>query len=113
MTEGKDVDGRGRFSAAEVIGDKEGRLDICIASAGVWGGDIPSLEVPESQFQHVSSLDAPSAGAPVLTRRAVCGRRPQGRAVRRASCGSPDAEVRDAWEHYPRREYRGIRRLRG
>ena len=45
------------WHVAEEIGKKEGRFDISVAAAGIWGGDIPSLEYPEEEFQEVSALD--------------------------------------------------------
>ena len=44
------------WKLAEDIGDKEGRLDICVAAAGVWPGDIPALEYADADFQSVSCL---------------------------------------------------------
>ena len=44
------------WKIAKDIADKEGRLDICVAVAGVWNGDIPSLEMSDSQFTEVGSV---------------------------------------------------------
>ena len=42
---------------AEEIGKREGRFDISVAAAGIWGGDTPSLEYQEGDFQAVSVLN--------------------------------------------------------
>ena len=39
------------------IGDKEGRMDACIAAAGVLKNHINCLEYPASEFREVSSRD--------------------------------------------------------
>jgi NADP-dependent 3-hydroxy acid dehydrogenase YdfG len=37
------------------IGDREGRVDVCVAAAGVLGQDIDSLEYPAKQFEEVET----------------------------------------------------------
>ena len=41
---------------ADGIGDAEGRLDVCVAAAGVWGGDTASLDFSGGDFQEVNPL---------------------------------------------------------
>ena len=43
----------GMWKVAESIGDKEGRFDVCVTSAGLFGGDTSALEYPEALFQKV------------------------------------------------------------
>ena len=49
----------GMRKIAGTIGDKEGRFDICVAGAGVFVGDVPSLDYPDDQFQRVSARASP------------------------------------------------------
>ena len=46
----------GMWGLAEEIGDKEGRLDVCVASAGVSPGCTPSFDYTEESFQRVRTL---------------------------------------------------------
>jgi hypothetical protein len=41
----------------EMIGDKEGRMDFCVAAAGVMEPHTPCLGYTEEQFRRVSVLD--------------------------------------------------------
>ena len=43
------------WKTAEEIGSKEGRLDICIASAGLHGNGAPTLECSDADYQKVCS----------------------------------------------------------
>ena len=45
----------------EAIGDTEGRLDMCVASAGIFAGQTPSFECSEADFQ--CGLDVNLKGA--------------------------------------------------
>lgn len=36
-----------------MIGDKEGRLDVCVAAAGILKQDIDCLEYPAETFKQV------------------------------------------------------------
>lgn len=42
------------WKIGEAIGDKEGRMDACIAAAGILKPDTSCLEYPASQYQEVS-----------------------------------------------------------
>ena len=44
------------WKIGDLIGDKEGRLDICVACAGVLKPDIDCLEYPADVFQQVCPL---------------------------------------------------------
>ena len=37
----------------DLIGDKEGRLDVCVAAAGILKPDIDCLEYPAETFKQV------------------------------------------------------------
>lgn len=41
------------WKIGDAIGDKEGRMDICVACAGVLKQDIDCLEYPADVFQQV------------------------------------------------------------
>ena len=41
------------WKLGETIGDKEGRLDVCVACAGILKQDIDCLEYPADVFQQV------------------------------------------------------------
>ena len=45
------------WKVADAIASKEGRLDVCVAAAGVLGSDPSRLEFPDDQFQSVSDGD--------------------------------------------------------
>ena len=42
------------WKLGKTIGDREGRMDVCIAAAGVLKGEMPCLTYPEKQFKEVS-----------------------------------------------------------
>ena len=44
----------GMWKLAEEIGNKEGRLDVCVAAAGIIGGNWHSLEIKDDVFSKVS-----------------------------------------------------------
>ena len=44
------------WKIGEMIGDREGRLDACVAAAGVLKSHTDCLEYPAKQFREVSSL---------------------------------------------------------
>ena len=48
----------GMWGLAERIGEQEGRLDVCVASAGVVPAYTPSFEYTEESFQRVRTLPA-------------------------------------------------------
>ena len=44
------------WKIGEMIGDREGRMDVCAAVAGTFAGaDIPALDAPKELFQKVRS----------------------------------------------------------
>ena len=44
------------WKVGETIGDREGRMDVCVAVAGIFSMvDIPALDKPKELFQKVSS----------------------------------------------------------
>ncbi|KAI3608831.1 sorbose reductase sou1 [Moniliophthora roreri] len=45
------------WKRAEEIGDKEGRMDVCVAAAGVLKGDMDCLEYPEELFKEVIDIN--------------------------------------------------------
>jgi hypothetical protein len=47
-------DQKAMWEAAEEIGDKEGRLDVCIAAAGILKAHTDCLEYPAEQFKEAS-----------------------------------------------------------
>ncbi len=44
------------WKIGETIGDREGRMDVCVAAAGILKQDIDCLEYPADTFQEVSQL---------------------------------------------------------
>lgn len=46
-------DQKGMWAKAKEIGDREGRMDVCIASAGVVKAPVDCLEYPAEEFQEV------------------------------------------------------------
>ena len=42
------------WQLGKTIGDREGRMDVCIAAAGILKGDTPCLTYPEKQFKEVN-----------------------------------------------------------
>lgn len=42
------------WQIGKTIGDREGRMDICFAAAGIAGEAVQSLHLPEEQLQQVS-----------------------------------------------------------
>ena len=44
------------WQVGEMIGDKEGRMDICLAGAGVLGDAVDCLEYPGREFQRVRTF---------------------------------------------------------
>ncbi|TFK78331.1 NAD(P)-binding protein [Polyporus arcularius HHB13444] len=45
------------WKVGETVGDREGRLDVCVAAAGILGGNIPSLEYTGQTFQDVVDVN--------------------------------------------------------
>ena len=48
------------WKLGKTIGDREGRMDVCIAAAGVLKGEMPCLTYPEKQFKEVSCQYSPA-----------------------------------------------------
>ncbi|PIL26866.1 hypothetical protein GSI_11046 [Ganoderma sinense ZZ0214-1] len=47
------------WKIGEMIGDREGRMDVCAAVAGIFSGvDVPALDKPKELFQKVMSVNA-------------------------------------------------------
>ena len=45
------------WKIGEMIGDREGRMDVCAAVAGIFSGvDVPAMDKPKELFQKVRSL---------------------------------------------------------
>ena len=45
------------WKIGEMIGDREGRMDVCAAVAGVFSGvDVPAMDKPKELFQKVRSF---------------------------------------------------------
>ncbi|TBU47939.1 NAD(P)-binding protein [Dichomitus squalens] len=44
------------WTIGKTIGDREGRLDVCIAAAGTLKSDTPCLTYPEKQFKQASEV---------------------------------------------------------
>lgn len=42
------------WQIGKLIGDREGRMDICFAAAGISGEAVQSLHLPEERLQEVS-----------------------------------------------------------
>ena len=49
------TDQKAVWKGVEEIGDREGRMDVCIAAAGILRAHTDCLRYPESQFKEVSS----------------------------------------------------------
>lgn len=41
------------WKLGETIGDREGRMDVCVAAAGILKGDHDCLSYPAKRFQEV------------------------------------------------------------
>ncbi len=41
------------WKIGKTIGDREGRMDVCVAAAGILRGDTPCLTYPTKQFEEV------------------------------------------------------------
>lgn len=64
----KGINGRMEYISADVrdqatmwkigktIGDKEGRMDVCVAAAGILKPDIDCLEYPADVFENVRAI---------------------------------------------------------
>ncbi len=44
------------WQIGKTIGDREGRMDICFAVAGISGGALQTLHIPEERLQEVGPL---------------------------------------------------------
>ncbi|TFK55268.1 NAD(P)-binding protein [Heliocybe sulcata] len=51
------TDQKGMWAKAEEIGDKEGRVDVCIAAAGILKNHTDCLEYPAEQFKQVLDIN--------------------------------------------------------
>ena len=49
------------WKVGESIGDKEGRMDVCIAAAGILRPDKDCLEYDAKTFQEVTTASVPPA----------------------------------------------------
>ncbi|KAK7441775.1 hypothetical protein VKT23_016438 [Stygiomarasmius scandens] len=63
-------DQKAMWGVGEKIGDKEGRMDFCVAAAGILKQHTPCLGYPEKQFRDVSTNTVPFA---MLTNNAQSG----------------------------------------
>ncbi|GLB35319.1 putative NAD-binding protein [Lyophyllum shimeji] len=54
-------DQRGMWTKAQEIGDKEGRMDVCIAAAGITKPHFDCLEYPENELQEVMDINTNGA----------------------------------------------------
>ncbi|GLB35317.1 putative NAD-binding protein [Lyophyllum shimeji] len=50
-------DQKGMWARAREIGDKEGRMDVCVAAAGILKNHTDCLEYPADQFQEVLDVN--------------------------------------------------------
>lgn len=41
------------WKVGKTVGDREGRMDVCVAAAGILRGDTPCLTYPAKQFEEV------------------------------------------------------------
>ena len=44
------------WKVGESIGSREGRMDVCVAAAGILKGDMSCLDYPAERFREVSVL---------------------------------------------------------
>ncbi|EPQ58458.1 NAD P-binding protein [Gloeophyllum trabeum ATCC 11539] len=51
------TDQKGMWEKAEKIGDKEGRVDVCVAAAGILKNHTDCLEYPAEQFKQVLDIN--------------------------------------------------------
>ncbi|KZT28576.1 NAD(P)-binding protein [Neolentinus lepideus HHB14362 ss-1] len=51
------TDQKGMWAKAEEIGDKEGRVDVCVAAAGILKSHTDCLEYPAEQFRQVLDIN--------------------------------------------------------
>ncbi|TFK80677.1 sorbose reductase sou1 [Polyporus arcularius HHB13444] len=45
------------WKIGKTIGDREGRMDVCVAAAGILRGDTPCLTYPAKQFEEVIAVN--------------------------------------------------------
>ncbi|KAI0366085.1 sorbose reductase sou1 [Pilatotrama ljubarskyi] len=51
------TDQEAMWKLGEEIGSKEGRMDVCVAAAGILKGDMPCLEYPAKRFNEVLAVN--------------------------------------------------------
>ncbi|KAI0824983.1 sorbose reductase sou1 [Trametes gibbosa] len=51
------TDQEAMWKIGETIGSREGRMDVCIAAAGILKGDMDCLEYPAKQFRQVHTVN--------------------------------------------------------
>ena len=106
------------WKIGEMIGDREGRMDVCAAVAGIFSGvNVPAMDKPKELFQKVRfggllsnvawrAQDGTSFRVRIaLARTTGDGRERWGRPVHCASRGAADDPLRERREHHPRREH--------
>jgi len=93
------------------IGDKEGRMDVCVAAAGILKTYTDSLECPEAQFRKVR--ETPRAELARLMCRTGDGRQHGRDDVHCAGGGAPDGAVWECREHHPSSIFGRERRKQG
>ena len=59
-------DQKAMWKKAEEIGDREQRLDICVAAAGILKSHTDCLEYPAEQFKEVCSLESTRASVQII-----------------------------------------------
>ncbi|KAF9466403.1 hypothetical protein BDZ94DRAFT_1306391 [Collybia nuda] len=58
---GNVTDQKGMWAKVEEIGDREKRMDICIAAAGIFRPGVDCLDYPEEQFKEVHNINVNGA----------------------------------------------------
>ncbi|RDX45337.1 sorbose reductase sou1 [Lentinus brumalis] len=51
------TDQNAMWKIGKTIGDREGRMDVCVAAAGILRGDTPCLTYPAKQFEEVIAVN--------------------------------------------------------
>ena len=108
------------WKVGEMIGDREGRMDVCAAVAGIGAGvDIPAMDKRKELFQKVLSI-ASHVTCEVELRLIRSAYRATGDgceclrlSVHLTGRRATDGPVRKRWKHHPHREHLWKRRIGG
>ena len=92
------------WKLAEEIGDKEQRLDVCVAAAGIGTDSIDCLEYPADVHRKVCPFCGTGLMVSHKSRNIDHRNKHHGRAVHSSSCGPPNGPFRAWREYHPHRQ---------